>query len=455
MNYKPSQYNYITHKDKDTLRLYNTLRGKNSLLEIRTRISEAIDLLSSKFPIELNASDPLQNVLIERGYLVPVDTDEKGLRELKHLDTAHSNILTLMLIPTEECNFRCEYCNQWHKSTYFSKQIQDSILTFIRKNILSYAGLSIAWFGGEPLLAKNIIVYMSERIQSICRTAKRSYLGSITTNGYDLTPEVFLDLYNCGIRSFQITVDGFACTHDRYRHLQNGKGSFESIVKNLLAIKNLKLKYFNIAIRTNYTADMLEHASEFIMFLRDNFNNDNRFSVSIQIASDWGGSLSNDTKQSLIGLDAYSHLIDLYREYGQGLDYSFELNSLSTEIGFCYVNSRNFYGIKPDGTIIKCTQNLNDPACYIGLVKPGGIFDVDECRHVKWLFSHSVAEACEKCAYGGICFGSACPMKNIENPNKCHCPRNKLFCEKILNLFPDSYYSIFQENELLFEKDRC
>lgn len=386
MMFKPSQFNYITYKNRNTLRLYNTLQGKNSLLELRACANEAIALLNSEIPIESDNANPLKEILIKKGYLVPINTNEKKLRELKHIDVVHSNTLKLMLIPTEECNFRCEYCNQWHRNTYYSKQIQDSIITYIRKNILSYSCLSIAWFGGEPLQAKDIILSMSKKIQDICKTANRSYLGSITTNGYDLTPDMFQNLYNVGVRSFQITIDGFACTHDRYRHLQDGQGSYETIINNLLSIKEMKLKFFNIVIRTNYTADMVANAPEFITFLRNNFKNDPRFSVSIQVASDWGGALSADTKQSLIGLNTYGQLIDLYQEYGEGLDYSFELNSLSTEVGLCYANSRDFYGIKPDGTIVKCTQDLNNPASYIGHVMEDGIFEIDECKLANWFF---------------------------------------------------------------------
>ena len=55
----------------------------------------------------------------------------------------------------------------------------------------------------------------------------------LITNGYFFTPEVVEKLVEAKISEIQITLDGFRETHDIRRPLINGKGTFDTIIKNL------------------------------------------------------------------------------------------------------------------------------------------------------------------------------------------------------------------------------
>lgn len=112
----------------------------------------------------------------------------------------------------------------------------------------------------------------------------------MTTNGYNLTLDVFEKMLECRVRKYQITLDGIECTHDKQRVQVDGKGSFKRILENLLNIKeNINSKTFHIMIRSNITKNILDNIDEFINFLKDNFEDDYRFSSFWQAAGDWGG----------------------------------------------------------------------------------------------------------------------------------------------------------------------
>lgn len=61
-----------------------------------------------------------------------------------------------------------------------TKEIQNSIIKYVQKNILNYVGLSVVWFGGEPLLALDVVEYLSENFIKICKAGKRTYVSGMT-----------------------------------------------------------------------------------------------------------------------------------------------------------------------------------------------------------------------------------------------------------------------------------
>lgn len=86
------------------------------------------------------------------------------------------------------------------------------------------------WFGGEPTLFK-------DRIIAFMQTVKKKIPddiilnGYMTTNGYLLDFENFLDYYNVGITGYQITLDGFSHTHDELRKLKSGEATWDTVIK--------------------------------------------------------------------------------------------------------------------------------------------------------------------------------------------------------------------------------
>ena len=49
--------------------------------------------------------------------------------------------------------------------------------------------LSVTWFGGEPLLAPDVIKALSEKLMALAKEQGADYSAGIVSNGYLLTPE--------------------------------------------------------------------------------------------------------------------------------------------------------------------------------------------------------------------------------------------------------------------------
>ncbi len=86
-------------------------------------------------------------------------------------------------------------------------------------------------------MEKDIICFISDELISYCEENNLFYSSSITSNGYLLDYETHINLLKRKAPVFQITVDGTKDIHNRNRHLKNGYGTWDVIIKNLETLK--------------------------------------------------------------------------------------------------------------------------------------------------------------------------------------------------------------------------
>lgn len=83
------------------------------------------------------------------------------LRYRNHQHIYADRDYSLFLNPTLECNFSCWYCYETHEKGYMSEKmiekIKKHIIYMIEK--IHINSLTLSWFGGEPLLYFNEVVY--------------------------------------------------------------------------------------------------------------------------------------------------------------------------------------------------------------------------------------------------------------------------------------------------------
>lgn len=147
----------------------------------------------------------------------------------------------------------------WILNENMSEKTQDDVIALARRMLeQSHAKkLSVVWYGGEPLLAPEIIEGLSKRLIALCDEYRVDYKAQIVTNGYLLNKENTGMLSRVKIESAQVTIDGVGAAHDRTRHLTNGSGSFDVIIKNLH-----RQIPFPVMIRHNVSADNVEELDE-------------------------------------------------------------------------------------------------------------------------------------------------------------------------------------------------
>jgi MoaA/NifB/PqqE/SkfB family radical SAM enzyme len=126
----------------------------------------------------------------------------------------------VQLIPTEACNLRCPFCNQWGENGYFFdgvrhvKHMDEQSLVRLMHGLSPRDSL-ISVHGGEPFVYKHI-----DTLLELLREKQFDVIFS--TNGTLLKPrlEQLAQLRNL---IFLLSIDGDEQTHDKVR----GKGTFK------------------------------------------------------------------------------------------------------------------------------------------------------------------------------------------------------------------------------------
>src|SRR5262245_42520947 len=115
-------------------------------------------------------------------------------------------VLGLILLPTEKCNFRCTYCYEDFALGRMSSGVVRGVKELLSTRAPGLDELTLAWFGGEPLLALDIVEDVQAHARRLAEAHPRLRVsGNITTNGWKLTPDVFARLLSLGIAEYQIS----------------------------------------------------------------------------------------------------------------------------------------------------------------------------------------------------------------------------------------------------------
>ncbi|KQU24559.1 radical SAM protein [Bacillus sp. Leaf13] len=296
-------------------------------------------------------------------------------------------IQELILFPTEQCNFRCTYCYEDFKLKRMSPNIVQAIKNFLDNRAPKLNHLTINWFGGEPLLAKDIVKDISHYATLLSKKYDDlSYIAGITTNGYLLSPSTFEELVEEGVTQYQISLDGPQNIHNLTRIKANGEGTFERIWSNLLSIKNSNHKNIKIILRVHLTKDNLPYMSNFMLELKNHFVGDPRFNIFLKPVARLGG--SNDSSLNLVDKNEENSIIEqlktlLYQNSPEKQS-SPKINDFKPE-DVCYASKPNSIAIRSDGSLAKCTVALNDERNIIGNIEPDGTLNINENRLAPWL----------------------------------------------------------------------
>ena len=260
-----SRYNYLFKSSKYGYLLYNSL--SNGFSELDEETYNYLKTLENKENINIE-DIKLKESLIEMKVLVENDKDEfYNIKYLNHLNRFYDDYMELTLNPTLHCNFDCSYCFEESKpAKYMTDEVENSLIGFIEKN-KKIKQFHITWFGGEPLMAFDRIVSITNRIKEIGINFK----AHMITNAYLLTDKVIDMLDDLNINKIQITVDGLAEIHDKRRPLVSGGKTFDKIVSN---IDNLKRKKedFPIVIRVNVDKNNENDFIEVLKFFYKRYN---------------------------------------------------------------------------------------------------------------------------------------------------------------------------------------
>lgn len=430
---KPSFYNILIKKE-DGIAIFNTRTGKMArCFHGDAKIVE--EHLSQKY-IEWSHDNQYIVPMYKNGLLVDYNLDEISEMIDKEKDSKFENCLRLILLPTEQCNFRCVYCYERFRREKMTAKTQAAIVKYIEDNIHKYNGLILNWFGGEPTEAMDVIENLSVKLIDVCKKNKKAYNAGITTNGYNLTYEIFKKLKKLHVTEYQVTIDGLASIHNAQRVMADGAPTFDVIINNLLAIKNnCKSSAITFVLRTNFSKNMLNNVDEFCKFLDKYFSNDKRFKYFWQMVGDYGYVKTEEVRNIFGQSKDYKWLIENYTERFVN-DYTQAL--YGPDGGVCYALKRNQLLIDAAGEIRKCTCDLESEMNHFGTI---GV-NFDGAKHEDWLNSRAISRdsQCYFCKKRPLCYNRPCYKAQ-------NCLVNYRYLDTILDKMADNeqFYEVIGE----------
>ncbi len=306
---------------------------------------------------------------------------ENSISDGALIEAINPKSLSLIILPTEKCNFRCTYCYEDFQVGRMSSDKILAIKRLLQSRIDSLRQLKLGWFGGEPLAASDIVLELSEFAQNLCQEHGVKLLaGDITTNGSLLDEALLRKLVALNQRIFQISLDGWQAGHDNTRRHGSGGGTFDSIWSTLLMMRQTDLN-FATTIRIHLTDINIESVKQLAHAIVKEFSADKRFDVFLKPIENLGGPNAAHIS-TLSKADRITALAEIERI----LEPIQHIDAVSSHANgyICYASKPNNLVIRANGQIAKCTVAFDDPKNQIGTLQDDGTLSLNNQKLSYW-----------------------------------------------------------------------
>lgn len=405
--YKLSNYNYFIDYNSTNVLLFNGLSAFGFCMTKKEQVNlqpllNNLSLFKEQYPSDFTH-------LYEAGYIIDADFSEIDFLKFKNRQTVFNNDYSLIINPTLECNFNCWYCYEKHPKGRMSLNTIKKIKRFINNLIVNekIKSFNLSWFGGEPLLYFNEIVYpLSLYAKKKCKKHNVDFSCGITTNAFLVNKGMLPLLNEIELIDYQITLDGGKERHDKIRNA-NGKPSYASIISNINLLAK-EVENSKINVRINYDDKTLE--SDDIFNILDDILSENRPRIIINMQRVWQSyNADNKSKNErmILFMKKANEMGFKMAYYGGGLTMACYYN--------CYTSRYNQANINFDGKVYKCTaRDYSDLSNVMGTLDEKGCIIWDAKKLSSYLKNPTFDnDTCLKCKYLPLCLGD-CPQHIYE-----------------------------------------
>jgi uncharacterized protein len=397
------------------LLLYNTRSG--ALLEFPLARRAVLERLLAEPPSgpagPETLADPAVRQLWKSGFLIPDERDELAQLEAQYRHERESRAnLSLTIAPTINCNFRCTYCYQEHPNKKMGQEVQDALVERVRKAAAGGRSISVTWFGGEPLLALDVVEALSQRFIELTRSASVGYAAWMITNGSLLTRPVAERLTAVGVRRVQVTLDGPPEVHDARRFKVGQKPTFATIVGNLRAVCDL----LEVSLRINCDRTNGDRVMELLDVLEVEGlkGRVNPYLAHVEpyteVCADVAMTCMTSPEYSLFEARTY---LEMYRR-GWGVSVRPQPRT-----SVCIADKVDGSVVDPEGRIYKCWNDMTRPKEVVDHLKLIPTLGMAKNR-AKWdEWTPFKLPECRECKMLPVCLGG-CLFEAMKTPNPTH-----------------------------------
>ncbi|MCI8746497.1 MAG: SPASM domain-containing protein [Lachnospiraceae bacterium] len=370
----------------------------------------------------------LINNMLKGNYIINDEIDELKIIKYRHFHSKFTeDILSLTIAPTLECNFACPYCYETPKKGLMNKEVQNAIIDVIKKRIKKIKKLSVFWYGGEPLLAQNIILSLSNKIIKICEENKIEYTSFMVTNGYLLNDELIDKLKICKITSYQITIDGPPEIHNQRRKFKGYNcDTYTKLINN---IKLLLTKDLEPIIRVNIDSTNAKYVDDLLnLLLLEGLSK-----VTIYFGHVRGEEYSGcNLHTSCMNCQEYAEFDFKYSKILHNKGFSLDSDFYPTlKSNYCGADNCNAFVIDHEGNMYKCWNDVGiENLAIANVLTEEKVDDLKYMNNINYLmWTPFDYKECKECWLLPICMGG-CPWNGMHKGSKPECEKWKYVIEK-------------------------
>ena len=370
-----------------------------------------------------------------------VDDDYDELYELsmqRSIQKYSLDTLGLTIAPTLACNFKCIYCYETSKPGLMTEKTMQNIVSFVKAQSVQLKHLSICWYGGEPLIGKNIVYKLSESFLKICQECNIEYDAFMISNGSLINDEVIENLIQYRVNGIQITIDGPPEVHNRRRVNKQGTDTFNLIVENIN--KLLDTNKIDVVLRINVDKSNNSDVEQLIDILSNRLH-----SKDVKITF---GQVSAYTEACKgIETSCYNNgefATELLKYYELLWKHGFaDANPFpypEAKVNYCCADLANSFVVDHEGYLYKCWNEVGNTESSVGNLNDG-IYDISNFKNGKWVLRNPImSEKCSKCNLLPVCMGG-CPHNAVVLKRENACDLIKFNVEDVML----KYYNLLKD----------
>lgn len=402
------------------------ISGNHRLLRVANETADRLRV----GPAALIAEEKVEwDSLIGEGVLS--DANLAALQKTSFTDGAN---LAINVNLTATCNLGCSYCfadggDYGRIKGVIGSDIEDDIFDFIVDRVKRGDAVRFEFFGGEPLLNFERIASMCARAMEVEAALGIRFVFRISTN-LTILPTGALELFARHRFIVSVSIDGGKETHDRNRPTKGGRGSWDKIMANCLAVRAASDEIVLVA-RMTVVGGANSLISEVRQLWKINiFDNFQIYPgvVPKELSHIFGnGDHHSDGSMAGSFLNEFNDFLDCYADFFRPdnrfkgvLEYERIVDMVENgkvALSFCS-GGRSYFTFSPDKSVMPCHRLVGDETAQIGdSANPME----HETRLDPWRLPIDSNPVCSQCWVRYICAGG-CRQENLQATGDLNTP---------------------------------
>lgn len=363
------------------------------------------------------------------------------------VDTSQMVLKALCLNAAHLCNMNCRYCfaaqgDFGMKPGLMGLDVAKKAVDFLIAHSQGRRNLEIDFFGGEPLLAANMLQQLVVYCRSLEPIHDKQFAFTLTTNALLLDQDIIKWVIANNIAVI-LSLDGRPTVHDRYRPLKNDSNSYETVLPKIKAMVEANpVSYY---VRGTFTRQNLDFAEDCRHLLDLGFSS---ISLEPAVGPDNGYSIQEDDLPRV--KQEYESLAEvLIHHYAAGNKPHFYHFNLDMQKGPCLAKRLTGCGagveyltVTPEGDLYACHQLVGEEGFLMGSVVSGTL---DSTIRQRFTRAQVHDKECTRCWARYYCGGGCLAQAYLQNgdlnkPYQVSCEMHRKRVE--VSVFLDYYRQI-------------